>query len=152
MQSSTPDQPATPAALQAARRLLCPEHGPLDPMCHESCPHCDRRPYDLDNPEDRSLLRTLRAVSRARRTNLARLISVIPAFGVSIALYALTVHTVGGAWLHGVFLLGLLAAFSRPADWLLDHIRSRFWRAVDRELDEQRPPALPLSRTTQTAP
>lgn len=68
--SASPQLPATSASAVGHKRLACVDHGLLASV---ACA-CGKRPYDIDSPDDRSILTSLREVARSARTTRARII------------------------------------------------------------------------------
>ncbi len=68
-----PSLPQSPAAPTAQHTRACPFHGMLHPMETDRCGRCGRKPYDLDDPDDRQILKNLRGVVKQRRMTWATL-------------------------------------------------------------------------------
>ena len=108
----------------AQRRLVCPAHGFLGAA--PACTACKKKPYDIDDPDDRRIVASLREVARSGRMNKARIVCYPLSF-IALALVL--------ALLIAIFLTAPLGELlSRGLERFLRAIQSKSFREVDREL------------------
>jgi hypothetical protein len=86
--------PSTSAASLARKRLACVDHGLLESGAPCAC---GKTPYDLDSPDDRSILTSLRDVAKSSRMTRARIVcfplalfGIAAVFGLGAVTFLLT--------------------------------------------------------------
>jgi hypothetical protein len=109
-----------------AGRLVCPVHGRLR-VPVPRCEVCGKEPYNLDDVDERNMLRSLRNVEVSARTMRARLICYPAVF-----LGLLSIVGINGV---SIFLTPVAGEpLSQLAEQLLRRLQRGPFRAVDAEL------------------
>lgn len=72
-----------PSSTAPAARLACPAHGLLE---QSACASCDKQPYDLSNPDELSVLKSLRVVAKSERTTKLRFLT-FPLLGGAVLFF-----------------------------------------------------------------
>lgn len=119
--------PTTSAAVIAHRRLACPEHGLLPARNIGACPSCEKKPYDVDGLDDRSILTSLRGVARSGRMIRARVIGYPAALGLLVLI-------LGAGSLSFLLIPVLGEPLARGIERLLRQLQPAAARDLDNEL------------------
>ena len=67
----------------STQQLACPTHGLLS---QGACGDCDKQPYDLSNPDEHSVLKSLRVVAKSERTTKLRFLT-FPLLGGAVLFF-----------------------------------------------------------------